>query len=135
MTKPKDTREADEALARIEHDRIEHEAEARARFGAVELLGVLDAIRRVALAELAKGPGIASTAWREVADVIAPLVAEEQLGVSVPVAGRQPMMVPRGFKNAIPPKHGAQPLVHPENIKSRADVAAELERVNAGKPK
>jgi hypothetical protein len=101
-------------------------------FGARELLDVIDAIRRVAMAELAKGPGIASNAWRDLADVIAPLVGDVAQGEPIQVKGRQPVVMPPGYRHAIPPRGGAVPLVQPENIKSRADVAAELARVARG---
>jgi hypothetical protein len=64
--------------------------------------------------------------------VIAPFVGELAQGSAVPVKGRQPIAMPPGYKHAIPPKGGAVPLVQPDNIKSRADVQAELERVARG---
>lgn len=105
-------------------------------FGAADLLDVLDALRDVAKAELAKGPGIASNAWAKLANVIAPLVGHDELGKAAPVVGKQPAMMPPGYKHAIPPKGGAVPLVQPAkltetpgDIRRRPDVAAELDAI------
>lgn len=97
------------------------------------LLDVLASLALVARAELAKGPGLASVAWGDLLDTLAPLIGDEPTGRAVPVLERQPLMMPPGYEHPIPPKHGAVPLVQPENIKSRADVAAEIARVKANK--
>jgi len=103
---------------------------------AVAMFEVLDRLHSVAKAELAKGPGIASNAWAELANAIAPLLGHDEIGRASPVVGRQPVVMPPGYKHPIPPKGGAQPLVRPEavgsDIRQRADVAAELERLNRG---
>jgi len=56
-----------------------------------------------------------------------------------PVVGRQPVVMPPGYKNPIPAKRGAIPVrpdqgvtPSPADIRKRADVAAELERVKKG---
>jgi hypothetical protein len=56
-----------------------------------------------------------------------------------PVVGRQPVVMPPGFKNPLPVKGGAiptrpdQPIIpSAADIRKRADVAAELERVKKG---
>jgi len=98
---------------------------------------VLLALKDVAAAELAKGPGIASNAWRKLLDIINEGIGEEALEHAVPVVGRQPVFMPR-FKNppakggAVPtqPGQGVQPTA--EDIRKRDDVAAELERVKRG---
>lgn len=100
---------------------------------AASTFAVLEALQEVGKAELAKGPGIASNAWRKLIDTIGELFGDDALGHAVPVVGRQPVAMPPGYKHAIPPKGGAQPLVKPApTIKERADVAAELERVKRG---
>jgi len=103
---------------------------------AVAMFEVLDRLHAVAKAELAKGPGIASNAWAELANAIAPLLGHDEIGRASPVVGRQPVVMPPGYKHPIPPKGGAQPLVRPEavgsDIRQRADVAAELDRLNRG---
>ncbi len=100
---------------------------------------VLIALQEVARAELAKGPGLASTSWQKLHNVIAEALGEEPLPSAATVVGRQPMMMPPGFKNPIPAKGGAIPVrpdqgVQPSaaDIRKRADVAAELERVKRG---
>lgn len=115
------------------------ELAASDRDRALVMFEVLDRLHAVARAELAKGPGIASNAWAELANAIAPLLGHDEIGRASPVIGRQPVVMPPGYKHPIPPKGGAQPLVRPENvtesagdIRKRSDVAAELERVTRG---
>lgn len=113
-----------------------HETQASARV----MLEVFAALQDVAKAELAKGPGIASNAWRKLLDVIGEEFGDEPLAHATPVVGRQPAFMPR-FKNP-PAKGGATPTqpgqgTHPPvetaaDIRKRADVAAELERVKRG---
>ena len=98
---------------------------------------VLVALQDVGKAELAKGPGIASNAWRALVDVIGAQFGDEALAHATPVVGRQPSFMPR-FKNP-PAKGGATPTqpgqgVQPtaEDIRKREDVAAEIERVKRG---
>lgn len=106
------------------------------------LLELVDALRDVAKAELAKGPGIASTAWHQLANVCSDITGDEAIGHAAPVVGRQPVTMPPGYKHPIPAKRGAVP-VRPDqptdqqlkdaDIRRRADVAAEIERVKTGK--
>ena len=115
-----------------EQERAIIEAE---RGRALAMFEVLDALHEVAKAELAKGPGLASNAWSRVANAIAPLLGHEPIGKASPVAEHQPVVMPPGFENPIPPKGGAVPIVRPElvnDIRQRPDVAAELERINKG---
>jgi len=98
-----------------------------------EQLDVFAALALVARAELQKGPGLASVAWADLLDVIAPLIGDAPTGRAIPVAEHQPLTMPPGYEHPIPPKGGAQPLVKPENIKARPDVAAELDRVKTGR--
>jgi hypothetical protein len=84
-------------------------------------LEVLQGLRDVAVAELAKGPGIASPAWRRLHNAIAKALGEEALGEAAPVRGRQPVVMPPGYRHAIPAKNGAVP-VRPDQ--TRALVAA-----------
>jgi len=100
------------------------------------MFAVLISLQEVGKAELAKGPGIASIAWRDLVDVIGKLLGDDPLQHASPVVGHQPKAMPPGYKHAIPAKGGAQPLVNPPpaapTIRERADVAAELERVRRG---
>lgn len=111
----------------------------------VNTLEALYALRAVALAELCKGPSVASNAWKELADVIGRITGEDALGAATPVVGRQPAFMPRNMHRAPPAKGGATPTqpgqgVQPApssaptaaDIRSRADVAAELARVKTG---
>jgi len=105
------------------------------------LFDVLQALQNVATAELAKGPGIASNAWRALLDIINESFGDEPLQHATPVVGRQPSFMPR-FRNpparggATPtqPGQGVQPSMSATaaDIRKRADVAAELERVRRG---
>ncbi len=113
-------------------------AEATTRAQAAQL-DILLCWQRVAEAELAKGPGVSSQAWRDLYDAIARALGDEPIAQAVPVAGRQPLVVPPGFKNPIPAKGGATPtrpdqpvIPTAADIRHREDVAAELERVKRG---
>jgi hypothetical protein len=110
--------------------RDEH-ASARAMFD------VLLALQEVGKAELSKGSGIASVAWRKLVDVIGEGFGEEPLPHATPVVGRQPSFMPR-WKNP-PAKSGATPTQPGQgvqetaaDIRKRDDVAAELARVKRG---
>jgi len=99
---------------------------------------VLLALKELAAAELAKGPGISSNAWRKLYDVINETLGEEPLAHATPVTGRQPSFMPRwknppakGGATPTQPDQGVQPS--PADIRKRDDVAAELERVKQGK--
>lgn len=123
-----DDKEETTAIALAHRDEA---ASARSTFD------VLLALKELAAAELAKGPGIASNAWRKLYDVIGETVGDEPLAHASPVVGRQPVFMPR-YKNP-PAKGGATPTqpgqgVQPtaEDIRKRDDVAAELERVKRG---
>jgi len=109
----------------------------------VNTLEALYALRAVALAELCKGPSVASTAWKNLADVIGTITGEDALGVAVPVVGRQPVFMPRhrnppakGGATPTQPGQGVQPAPTTAptaaDIRARADVAAELARVKKG---
>ena len=56
---------------------------------------VLLALQEVGKAELAKGPGIASNAWRKLIDVIGETFGDDALGHAVPVVGRAAAFMPR----------------------------------------
>lgn len=116
------------------------------------LLELVDALRDVAKAELSKGPGIAVNAWRQLYNVAADIIGDDQLARAVPVPGRPVMVVPPARRGAVqapyPPPMAMPPgprvpipvgatsrPIKPSDIRSRPDVAAELERVKAGKPK
>lgn len=108
--------------------------------GARSMFDVLLALQQVAKAELAKGPGISSTAWRTLHDAIAEAFGDEPIEQATPVVGRQPLTIPPGFKNPIPAKGGAVPvrpdqevLPSPGDIRKRPDVEAELARVKRGR--
>jgi hypothetical protein len=105
----------------------------RAHVDTRALLDVLATLALVARGELAKGPGLASNAWADMLDVLAPLIGDAPTGRAVPVREHQPLVMPPGYEHPIPPKGGAQPLIKPvDDIRSRGDVAAELERVKKG---
>jgi hypothetical protein len=128
MTTDEKTKEDADRLLRDEH-------EARTR---AAQLDVLLALQNVAKAELAKGPGISSNAWRELFDAVAAVLGDEPMAQAAPVVGRQPMVIPPGFKHPIPAKGGAtptrpdQPVLVDGDIRKRGDVAAEIERVKRG---
>jgi hypothetical protein len=107
---------------------------------------LLTALRDVAYGELAKGAGTSGLAWRHLHDVISAAIGDEPAATAQQVRGRQPSVMPRQ-KNPPPATNGAQPVwpgqaVHsgpmhdappeaPGAIRQRADVAAELARINA----
>jgi hypothetical protein len=110
---------------------------------------LLVALRDVAYGELAKGAGTSGLAWRQLHDVISAAIGDQPAATAQPVRGRQPSVMPRAYKNPPPATNGAQPAwpgqaVHsagvvdappeapPGNIRERADVAAELARINGG---
>lgn len=110
---------------------------ASAAFEALWALAV--ALQDVAKAELAKGPGIASNAWRALYDTVAEVMGDAPMAKASPVVGRQPVVMPPGFKNPIPAKGGATPtrpdqpvMESPADIRKRKDVADEIERVKRG---
>jgi hypothetical protein len=103
------------------------------------LWAISTALQDVAKAELAKGPGIASNAWRALYDAVAEVMGDAPMAQASPVVGRQPVTMPPGFKNPLPVKGGAtptrpdQPIIESAaDIRKRKDVAAELERVKRG---
>lgn len=102
-------------------------------------LDVLAALGDVAKAELHKGSGIASAAWRALYDAVAAVLGDEPIERATPVVGRQPVVMPPGFKNPVPVKGGAtpvradQPIIESAaDIRKRKDVEAEIERVKRG---
>ena len=129
-----DERELERA-ASADYER-EHEREIER---AAAQIDVLIALGDVAKAELAKGPGISSNAWRALYDAVARVFGDEALAHASPVVGRQPVVMPPGFKNPIPAKGGAtptrpdQPVIETAaDIRKREDVAKEIERVKRG---
>ena len=107
------------------------------------MFDVLLALQGVAKGELSRGPSVASNAWRKLYDVIAETLGDDHAPKASPVVGRQPVVMPPGYKHPIPAKGGAKPIrpdqgtqPHPgqklAGIKQRPDVAAELERLKRG---
>lgn len=101
------------------------------------LFEILDALHRLAHAEMCANPtNPVVTTWRELANVIGEFIGADRIGKATPVAEHQPLVLPPGYEHPIPPKGGAVPLVDPSrvtdepaDIRKRADVAAELERL------
>lgn len=109
----------------------------------MRFLELLDALRDVATAELSKGPGIASNAWRQLHNVASDLLGDDQLASAVQVPGRPALVIPpaRGGATQVPhrppmgvppPPRKPIPIGGDGDIRKRADVAAELERVKKG---
>ncbi|MGD9603899.1 MAG: hypothetical protein AB7O21_19565 [Gammaproteobacteria bacterium] len=131
----KETNTETAIAARAEDARDEAPVYEGPRLGLVEVMEVFAAMQNVARAELSKGPGVASNAWRELYDSIARAFDDDELAHATP-QGRQPMMIPPGFKHPIPAKRGATPTrpdqgtqPTPGDIRARDDVKAELERI------
>jgi hypothetical protein len=112
-------------------------------FVGVELL---DALKALAQAEIAKGAGLSVSAWRQLHDVCAATTGAAPMLRAVPVVGRQPVMMPPRRQpihtGGIAPArivevaaHDATPaqVIAPEigNVRERPDVLAELQRVTA----
>lgn len=119
----------------------------------IKISAVLMALQQLAAAELAKGPGIASTAWQQLHATIVDALGGEQLAQAVPVPGRPAFVVPpaRGGATRVPHRpalavppvpRGPIPIGAPlrtdaapvdvvpvGDIRKRDDVAAELARV------
>jgi hypothetical protein len=106
------------------------------------------ALQDVAKAELAKGPGIASNAWRGLYDAVAEIMGDAPMEQATPVPGRPAFVIPPAKRGAVqvphrpplamPPKPrtpipiGGQAIETPADIRKREDVAAEIERVKRG---
>src|SRR5262245_49627178 len=104
------------------------------------LYELLVALRDVSYGELAKG-GTAGPAWRPPHRLVAGALGGEAAPTAQPVQGRQPMMMPpvrSGAPRSAPAPGAAAPvpteataIVALEgDIRQRADVAAELARIN-----
>lgn len=101
-----------------------------------EVFGALHALAHANLSTAPTAPTAA--AWRDVANVIGAAIGLDHIGHAAPTVGRQPVVMPPGYKHAIPPKGGAQALHDPsrvKGIKDRDDVRAELDRIGKGKPR
>lgn len=106
------------------------------------------ALQDVAKAELAKGPGITSNAWRGLHDAIAEIMGDQPLDHAVQVPGRPALVIPPAKRGAVQVTHkpplamppgprkpipiGGQAIETPADIRKREDVAAEIERVKRG---
>lgn len=98
---------------------------------------ILDALHRLCHAEMCANPtNPVLTTWRELANVIAAFIGADHIPRASPVLEHQPLVLPPGFENPIPPKGGATPIVDPSkltdepaDIRKRPDVAAELDRL------
>jgi hypothetical protein len=98
---------------------------------------VLDALHRLAHAEMCSNPtNPAASSWRELANAIGAFIGYDHIPRATPVTEHQPLVLPPGFENPIPPKGGAQPVIDPSkitdkpaDIRERPDVKAELDRL------